>query len=212
MEFLEIRPWHLALLLLLPILYWASRVVWLYSQWPLWMRRSLRDLPPVVLAVGYRLRSFRRGDEEAWVQLVNTTFAGEKCVSVRMRRSTFERQYTPKIRAGRVWILFIEQEIDGDLVGTTMALQFGWKGPETGLIAWMAVHPAHRGRGLGAALLSAALHSLRDRDYKQAVLSTNPKLSAALRLYRRLGFVPVNPRAAAQMLRHSDGAETIPCE
>ena len=33
---------------------------------------KVRDLPGVSLADGYRLRGYRRGDDDSWVALLNT--------------------------------------------------------------------------------------------------------------------------------------------
>jgi ribosomal protein S18 acetylase RimI-like enzyme len=60
-----------------------------------------------------------------------------------------------------------------------------------GLVHWVAVDPGHRGRRLGEALLAAALHAMKARGHTEAFLNTNPALAAAVQLYERLGFVPV---------------------
>jgi GNAT superfamily N-acetyltransferase len=154
------------------------------ARWSLRMWRSLSDLPPVPLPVRYRLRAYRSGDEKSWVQLVNAAFAAEKCVSVRVSGAAFEGE------RGR--ILFVEREADGELVGTT-ALLGGWfKRRPVGVIEWLAVHPAHRRRGLGGALVVAALHDLRERGQTEALLEIHPGLTAAVRLCERLGFEPVD--------------------
>ncbi|MDE0661422.1 MAG: GNAT family N-acetyltransferase [Gammaproteobacteria bacterium] len=56
--------------------------------------------------------------------------------------------------------------------------------PEGGVIEEVAVHPAHRRRGLGEALTLAAIASLGDRTITLVVMDDNP----ARRLYERLGF------------------------
>ena len=47
---------------------------------------------------------------------------------------------------------------------------------------------AYRGRGIGTALMEAALQAARDTGQKKAVLTSNHQLREALRLYERFGF------------------------
>ncbi|MEO0872793.1 MAG: GNAT family N-acetyltransferase [Pseudomonadota bacterium] len=61
-------------------------------------------------------------------------------------------------------------------------------------IVKMAVADAHRGRGIGRALLSAALDHARKQGAKQLWLESNTRLEAATHLYRAAGFVEL-PRA-----------------
>jgi mycothiol synthase len=187
MQFLDILPALLGALILLSILYPALGFFTdqlFRARWSLRMWRSLSDLPPVLVPVGYRLRGYRSGDEESWVRLVNAAFATEKRVSVRVRGAAFEGE------RGR--ILFVEREADGELAGTTTLLGGMFNGRPVGLVECLAVHPAHRSRGLGEALVVAALHDLRERGQTEALLDAHPALTAALRLYERLGFTPVD--------------------
>src|SRR5262245_31997227 len=57
-----------------------------------------------------------------------------------------------------------------------------------GAIQNLGVVPAHRGRGLGTALLLQALHSFRRTSLHRAFLEVTASNSAAIRMYRRLGF------------------------
>jgi GNAT superfamily N-acetyltransferase len=162
------------------------------------MWRSLSDLPPLRVPAGYRLRDHRCGDERSWVRLVKAAFATEKGVPVRVSGAAFEGE------RGRT--LFIEREADGELAGTVALLGDWFKGWPVGLVEWLAVHPAHRRRGLGEALVVAALHDLKKRGQSEALLEAHPSLAAAARLYARLGFTPVGERQqnnAAPPIRRS---------
>jgi mycothiol synthase len=152
------------------------------------MIRSLSHLPPVVVPAGYRLRPYRVGDEEAWVHLLNAAFATEEKKSTPMERASFEKEYPLSGGCDRNWILFAERIEDGALVGTTTAWEADLEGKRMGLVHWVAVEPAHRGRGLGDALLAAALHAMRARGHTEAFLNTDVVLRAAVRLYERMGF------------------------
>lgn len=56
------------------------------------------------------------------------------------------------------------------------------------------VLPAARGRGLGRALLRAALSAAQAGGAEAVVLSTMPEFAEAIRLYRSEGFEPVGER------------------
>ncbi len=66
---------------------------------------------------------------------------------------------------------------DGDVFTTS------W--PEVRLLA---VDPAARGRGLGAALLGEAISRARRSGYRFLVLHTNDMMRAAIHLYEKVGF------------------------
>lgn len=57
-----------------------------------------------------------------------------------------------------------------------------------GYVQRLAVHPDHRGRGLGAALVIDGLRWLRRWQVDQAVVNTQLDNGGALALYERLGF------------------------
>lgn len=57
-----------------------------------------------------------------------------------------------------------------------------------GAIQNVGVVPEHRGRGLASALLTQALHGFKLAGVHKAMLEVTARNSAALDLYRRLGF------------------------
>jgi ribosomal protein S18 acetylase RimI-like enzyme len=60
--------------------------------------------------------------------------------------------------------------------------------PGTGAIQNLGVVTAHRGRGLGAALLLKALHGFQQAGMHRAFLEVTAQNDGAMRLYRRFGF------------------------
>lgn len=59
----------------------------------------------------------------------------------------------------------------------------------TAELQMLAVSPRARCRGIGRALIEAAMKAARDEGYARMVLSTQPPMHAAQRLYEALGFV-----------------------
>ena len=89
-------------------------------------------------------------------------------------------------------------EIDGEVVGEAR-LDASWMGYcELG----MMVARAHRGRGVGTALVDAAVEWARDRGLHKLSLSVFPHNAAAIALYRKLGFVEEG-RRVKQVRRQS---------
>lgn len=58
-------------------------------------------------------------------------------------------------------------------------------------LGWVAVDPAHRGRGLGRAVTAAVVARLLAADHRRIVGSTQDARIHALRIYLGLGFRPV---------------------
>lgn len=58
----------------------------------------------------------------------------------------------------------------------------------------LAVSPAARGAGIGAALLDLVVEHFRREGATQVVMSTLPRMAAAQRIYQRAGFVRLPER------------------
>ena len=56
---------------------------------------------------------------------------------------------------------------------------------------WIGLLPAHRGKRLGEYISVSCLRSLAERGESYCTLWTQPSRAAAIRLYRRLGFVQI---------------------
>jgi putative acetyltransferase len=55
------------------------------------------------------------------------------------------------------------------------------------------VRSEFRGSGLGQTLVEAVIHAARGADYRELRLDTLPSMASAQSLYRRLGFVEIQP-------------------
>ena len=87
--------------------------------------------------------------------------------------------------------------IDGQPAGSARLLLMG----QTGKIGRVCVLPAHRGTGLGAALIRAAITELRARGMTTAKLGSQ---THAIPFYERLGFTPTGPEYMDAGIPHRD--------
>ena len=95
-------------------------------------------------------------------------------------------------RAGRSELLVV-RDGDGRVVGSVAVVLAGDFGEITesddeAAFRMLAVDPALRGRGVGELLVRACLDRARAAGKRRMVLSTDPRMTAAHRLYERLGF------------------------
>jgi len=97
-------------------------------------------------------------------------------------------------RGGRV--LFALE--DGEAVGCCALMALSDGGFE---LAKMAVSDAYKGRGLGRALMSAAVERARAAGAPRLYLETNSGLAPALALYRSFGFREIQPETPSPYAR-----------
>ena len=102
-------------------------------------------LAPPAPAAGYRIRPFAPGDERHWARIETSVgeFPDEAAA-----RAYFERVYLPE---AALQCLFVVTEQDEPVATATT-----WTEEEASLrqlqLQWVAVEPAHQGRGLGRAI------------------------------------------------------------
>jgi ribosomal protein S18 acetylase RimI-like enzyme len=90
-------------------------------------------------------------------------------------------RHKPGFLPGATWLL----AFGPDYCGTVQGVR---ERTGNGAIQNLGVAAAHRGRGLGTALLLQALHGFRRAGLKAAVLEVTAENDAAVRIYRRTGF------------------------
>lgn len=89
--------------------------------------------------------------------------------------------------------------LDDDVVGTCALLR---EAPGVFELTKMAVTKAHRGRGIGRALLAAAIAEFQRRGGGELFLESNSSLTPALALYRDMGFeLQARPRPGSHYAR-----------
>jgi ribosomal protein S18 acetylase RimI-like enzyme len=139
-----------------------------------------REPPEPVWPEGFAVRSFRLEDARAVKELLDVAYAEEpdftKEPFAEWKRfmlggSSFEPES---------W--FVVEAPDGSLAAAAL----NWK---EGYVKDLVVHPAHRRRGLGAALLQHIFRHFKARGVERVTLKTDARnTSQAWRLYERVGM------------------------
>ncbi|MGK5170603.1 GNAT family N-acetyltransferase [Geodermatophilus sp. CPCC 205761] len=111
--------------------------------------------------------------------------------------------YTPELadvegRATRAELL-VARDSDGRVVGSVALVLDGDFGEVTesddeAAFRMLVVDPAVQGQGVGTLLVTTCLHRARAAGKRRMVLSTGPTMTAAHRLYERLGFTRLPER------------------
>ena len=148
------------------------------------MRRALGGaLPPCTVAPNYVLRTLREGEAAAYVALINACFPESRAWT----EEDFQREF-PSVHSPVYERIFVVVR-EGELAGTASAWEADWGEGPAGLVHWVGVHSAQRGQGLGEARSARVLAEVAACGYREAGRNTSRDREAAVRLYRRLGFV-----------------------
>lgn len=158
------------------------------------VRGDLEGLPRHAVPDGFVIRPYARGDELSWVRIQSAADAYNVIVA-----DLFRAQFgDDTVELGRR--LFMLEDPAGTAIGTAAAWFGGARrGPAVGRVHWVAIHPAHQGRGLAKPLLSRVCVALRGLGHESAFLTTSTARLPAIALYLSFGFVPeiVGPEDAA---------------
>lgn len=133
---------------------------------------------PVSLPCGYTLRPFQKGDEQSWIDICSEAF-----------NSDFE--WKNEFREGALFFACDESGTPVACAGIRLARE-GEPDPTRAYLHFVACKKAHGGKGLGKAVVVAALTAARELyGFKGAVLTTDDERIFAIKLYLSLGFTPV---------------------
>lgn len=152
------------------------------------------------LAPDYRLRTYRPGDEDAWLALLSSGVFGSWDHPRLARMLAGERGPLP--RSGIFFVTMADEP-----VGTACAFLHPDECGDVAELGWVVVHPKHRGHGLSLQVCRAVLGFVRALDHSYVYLLTEDFRLAAIKTYLRLGFVPemVDPSHPGrwQAIRHA---------
>ncbi|MBC7254773.1 MAG: Nif3-like dinuclear metal center hexameric protein [Chloroflexi bacterium] len=148
------------------------------------MRRDrLDDLPPITLPEGYTLRPMEPDEVWAYLRVMNASnYAGEA------DEAWFERVYgrNPEYDPHFLQIIWKGEEP----VAAAGAWHAEIAGERWGAVEWVGVVETERGKGLGKAIVLAALRGIRARGMERAMLATQAWRLPAIATYLSLGFRP----------------------
>lgn len=141
---------------------------------------------------GYSLRHAEATDVSDVAELVDTAYR-HYIERIGIIPGPMTDDYEAVIRNYHVTVA----ELQGAIVGVIVL-----RVTEEGfLIDNVAVHPSHRGRGLGNALLELAEAEARRAGFDSVYLYTHEKMTENLALYSRIGYVEYDRRSDASFSR-----------
>lgn len=134
----------------------------------------------------YSFRPAKGADASNVAELVDAAY-GHYVERIGMLPRPMTDEYDEVIRTHRVTVA----EESGAIVGVIVLAM----SDEGFLIDNVAVHPSHRGRGLGRALLEFAEAEARQTGFDSIYLYTHEKLIESLMIYSRIGYVEYDRRS-----------------
>ena len=144
------------------------------------VRPDLDGLPTPILPTGFEIHAEMPGSVAAWRRRILSCLGSEAVLG--------ERAFDCGPTYSRLCEFAVMHK--GALAGTVTASQELIHGANSGYIDMLAVRPEYRGRGLGRALLAAALSYFRKEGFERAVLDTSAHRAEATGLFLALGFLP----------------------
>ena len=184
--------------------HWSDRpLVNVGDDWGLetlaWTKQSYR---PVKLLKKYVLRQERVAMSPSGFERTDAPFvirdarAGDLATCARIERASFDAYQLDERRLkhlhGTPRAMCRVSERDGAVVAHAIALVSRYRGLAFGRIYSIAVDSTMRGQGIGRAMLVDAMAQLVAAGVKRVVLEVERTNSAAVRLYERSGFSPVD--------------------
>ncbi len=164
-------------------------------RWFNTMQRDLRQIAvvPAALPAGISIRPWSRDDDETTRIAHNEAFAGHWGTTT-VEAEPWRHNYTGagNFRPDLSLLAYDGTQLAGYCLGSSYPQDAALKGYTEGWIDRLGTLPAFRRRGVGTALLGAALRAIAGAGLDVASLMVDTgNASGALSLYERLGFTPV---------------------
>ena len=175
-------------------------------------RENAENFPAYSLPKGYHYATFTPADEEYWIRLQVEVTHVESCAQ---GKQIFRQEF---LRAGEnvacedcsgyaetVKRTVLVKDREGALVGAATL----WMGNTFEKIwqrvHWVAVHPAHQGKGLAKCLVARMLALYGELGCQTPIyLTTQTKTYRAVRVYAQMGFAPYMGEKPANWNYRSD--------
>ena len=155
--------------------------------------RKERGLPE-----GVEIRPARPQDASSYLAMWREVVAERRFVRTEVVKGAvrdYRRQFRDSVTNDRAWFLTIAE---GRVVGALFIERMAHPVNRHVATLGMAVHAPWRGKGLGTALMEAALRWAGSSGVEKVSLEVYPTNEAALALYRRFGF-----EEEGRLVRHS---------
>ena len=136
-------------------------------------------------------RKIAISDKEAYIKMASDFYSSD-AVLIHVGKEHFLRTFDELIRSEQYAECYIF-ELDSSVVGYSL-LAKTYSQEAGGLVLWVEeiyVLPEHRGCGIGSAFLSHLISS-REESIKRIRLEVEEANSGAIKLYRSLGFTPLD--------------------
>ncbi|KAL0543625.1 hypothetical protein IC582_018725 [Cucumis melo] len=122
-----------------------------------------------------------RRNSTNWAKVVEDIVKLEK--KIFPKHESLARSFDQELRKQNSGLLFLD--LHGEVVGYVM---YSWPSSLYATIAKLAVKETCRGQGHGETLLKAAIEKCRTRNIQCIGLHVDPSRTAAMNLYKKLGF------------------------
>ena len=136
---------------------------------------------------GFRVRvASGDADDDAWVEIQRRAVPAFREPDLHGWLGRYQKLAIPD------GVLLAEDEQTGEPVSTAGGLAFDPNGmfPSGGQVGWVATVPEYRARGLATWLSTVVTSRLIREGFSNVVVVTGDDLLAAIRIYRRIGYLP----------------------
>jgi mycothiol synthase len=149
----------------------------------LWPAHRLGNPPLVELDGAYRLRTYAPADADAFLAL-------ERGAGFTNWNEAFLARTLDTVLPNGLFLAV--HAATGTLAATAMATHMPTPlHPYGGELGWVAGDPRHAGHGLGRAVCAAVVGRYLQAGYERIYLKTDDWRLPAIKIYLRLGFVPL---------------------
>jgi len=147
-------------------------------------RKNLDFLEELAVPSGYQIRTYRRGDEESWVRIIESSFGhGYDAWHPNINEIVNDKEFDPNS------LFFVTYQ--NNPIGTACALRRSPNGQNVGYVHMVAVTPEHQGKKLGRLLVLCTLHYFKEKGFHEVVLNTEDHRLPGIKTYLDLEFEPV---------------------
>lgn len=143
-----------------------------------------------------------------YAEYLNASVGGEHICVESLEKELAELPGAYAEPDGSVLLAFAQEEPAGCVALKPLKIPGGLPQERACEMKRLWVRPGHHGAGLGRSLAEAVVEAARERGYTAMYLDTMPaSMQAAYKLYRSMGFVPVERYNQNPVLRQSEALE-----